>query len=67
MIMCVCVSILCQSPICCALRPFRNLGQNSAEQLHLNDGVSIERLKALMPNPFGITWAAALNLPTVPL
>jgi hypothetical protein len=35
--------------------------------LHLNDGVSIERLKALMPKPFGITWAAALNLPTVPL
>ena len=67
MIMCVCVSLLSQPPICCALRPFRNLGQNSAEQLHLNGGVSIERLEALMPKPLGMTWAAALASPDAPL
>jgi hypothetical protein len=42
-------------------------GRLRARQNHLNDGVSIERLEALMPNTFGITWAAALGSPTVPL
>jgi hypothetical protein len=35
--------------------------------MHLNDGVGIERLEALMPKTFGITWAAALGSPNVPL
>jgi hypothetical protein len=35
--------------------------------MHLNDGIGIERLEALMPKTFGITWAAALGSPDVPL
>lgn len=38
-----------------------------ARQMHLNDGIGIERLEALMPKTFGITWAAALGTPTAPL
>ena len=38
-----------------------------ARQMHLNDGIGIERLEALMPKTFGITWAAALGSPNVPL
>ena len=38
-----------------------------ARQMHLNDGIGIERLEALMPKPFGITWAAALGSPNAPL
>jgi hypothetical protein len=36
-------------------------------QMHLNDGITPERLEALMPKPFGITWTAALGSPSVPL
>ena len=36
-------------------------------QMHLNDGVTLERLEAMMPKPFGITWAAALGSPSIPL
>jgi hypothetical protein len=36
-------------------------------QMHLNDGVTPERLEALMPKTFGITWAAALGSPNFPL
>ena len=35
--------------------------------MHLNDGIGIERLEALMPKTFGITWAAALGSPGIPL
>ena len=38
-----------------------------ARQMHLNDGIGIERLEALMPKTFGITWAAALGSPGAPL
>ena len=38
-----------------------------ARQMHLNDGATLERLEALIPKPFGITWAAALGSPTIPL
>ena len=38
-----------------------------ARQAHLDDGVGIERLEALMPKTFGITWAAALGSPNTPL
>jgi hypothetical protein len=38
-----------------------------ARQMHLNDGVGIERLEALMPKTLGITWAAALGSPNAPL
>ena len=37
-----------------------------ARQMHLNDGIGIERLEALMPKTFGITWAAALGASTIP-
>jgi hypothetical protein len=33
----------------------------------LNDGITLERLEALMPKSLGITWAGALGSPTVPL
>jgi hypothetical protein len=36
-------------------------------QMHLNDGVDLERLEALMPKPLGMTWAAALASPDAPL
>jgi hypothetical protein len=36
-------------------------------QAHLNDGTTLERLDALMPKVFGITWATALGNPSVPL
>ena len=35
--------------------------------MHLNDGTTVERLEALMPKPFGMTWAAALGSPNIPL
>jgi hypothetical protein len=35
--------------------------------MHLNDNTTLERLEALMPKPFGITWAAALGSPNFPL
>jgi hypothetical protein len=35
--------------------------------MHLNDGATLERLEALMPKTFGITWSAALGSPTIPL
>ena len=35
-------------------------------QMHLNDGVTLERLEAMMPKPFGITWAAALGSLSAP-
>ena len=35
--------------------------------MHLNDGVGLERLEALMPKIFGITWAAAHGTPNAPL
>jgi hypothetical protein len=35
--------------------------------MHLHDGATLERLEALMPKSFGITWAGALGSPTVPL
>ena len=38
-----------------------------ARQIHLNDGIGIERLEALMPKTLGITWAAALNSANIPL
>jgi hypothetical protein len=38
-----------------------------AWQLHLNDGVDLERLDALMPKALGVTWAAALGSPNLPL
>jgi hypothetical protein len=38
-----------------------------ARQMHLNDGIGIERLEALMPKTFGITWAAAIGSPNFPM
>jgi hypothetical protein len=38
-----------------------------APQMHLNDGATLERLEALMPKPFGITWSAVLGSPSIPL
>jgi hypothetical protein len=35
--------------------------------MHLHDGLDIERLEALMPKTFGVTWAGALGSPTIPL
>ena len=35
--------------------------------MHLNDGTTPERLEALMPKTFGITWVTALGTPTMPL
>ena len=35
--------------------------------MHLYDGTTLERLEALMPKVFGITWPAALGTPSVPL
>ena len=35
--------------------------------MHLNGGVGIERLEALMPKSFCITWAAAFGSPNTPL
>ena len=35
--------------------------------MHLNDNITLERLEALMPKALGVTWAAALGSPAVPL
>ena len=35
--------------------------------MHLNDNITLERLEALMPKALGVTWAAALGSPSVPL
>ena len=35
--------------------------------MHLCDGTTLERLEALMPKVFGITWAAALGTPNTAL
>ena len=35
--------------------------------MHLNDGITLERLEALMPKTLGVTWAAALGSPSIPL
>ena len=35
--------------------------------MHLNDGATLERLEALMPKTFGITWPAALGSSNIPL
>jgi hypothetical protein len=37
-----------------------------ARQMHLNDGTTVEWLEALMPKPFGMTWAA-FGPPHIPL
>ena len=38
-----------------------------ARQTHLNDNITLERLEALMPKALGVTWAAALGSPSIPL
>ena len=35
--------------------------------MHLNDNITLERLEALMPKALGVTWAAALGSPSLPL
>ena len=35
--------------------------------MHLNDNITLERLEALMPKALGVTWAAALGSPSIPL
>jgi hypothetical protein len=45
----------------------RNLTTARAWQLHLNDGISLERLDALMPKALGVTWDAALASPNMPM
>ena len=35
--------------------------------MHLHDGVDLERLDALMPGALGVTWAATLGSPSIPL
>jgi hypothetical protein len=35
--------------------------------MHLNDNITLERLEALMPKALGVTWAAALGSPAIPL
>ena len=35
--------------------------------MHLNDNPTLERLEALMPKALGVTWAAALGSPSIPL
>jgi hypothetical protein len=35
--------------------------------MHLNDGVDLERLEVLMPKALGVTWAAALGSPNMPV
>ena len=35
--------------------------------MHLNDGVDFERLEVLMPKALGLTWAAALGTPNLPV